>query len=171
MIKGVRTCCRLFSQKFGASHKHVPQTIHELEELVSGTRRAQKITRRVNQSSTLKEFDQISPRLNNFIVELRQEKIYRGWSVGLRNPDPAPLTLAPSVRPKTRLDATFLSQELKVDQRSKKVTCPGLAQNGPSQKSFYGPPQFFAGDKTTENNRSLLGSPELIRLTGACLQV
>ena len=67
-LNGVRTCCRLFSQKFGASHKHVPQTIHELEELVSGTRRAQKIARRVNQSSTLKEFGQITPRLNNFVV-------------------------------------------------------------------------------------------------------
>ena len=74
-LKGIRICCRLFFQKFGASHKHVPQTIHELEELVSGTRRAQKVARRVNQSSTLKEFGQISPRLNNFIVDLRQEEI------------------------------------------------------------------------------------------------
>ena len=78
--------------------------------------------------NTLKEVGQISPRLNNFIVDLRQEEIYRGWSVGLRNPDPALLTLAPSVRPKTRLDATFLSEELKVDKRSKKVTCVGPAQ-------------------------------------------
>ena len=30
------------------------------------------------------------------------------------------------------------------------------------KKLFYGPPQFFAGDKTTETNRSLLGSPELV---------
>ena len=85
-----------------------------------------------------------------------------GWSVGLRNPNPALLTHAPSARPKTRLDATFLSEELKVDKRSKKVTCVGPAQNGPSQKSFYGPPQFFAGEKTTENNRSLFGPPELV---------
>ena len=106
-LKGIRTCCRLFSQKYRASHKRVPETIHELEELVSGTRRAQKVARRVNQSSTLKEFGQISPRLNNFIVDLRQEEISRGWSVGLRNPNPALLTHAPSARPKTRLDATF----------------------------------------------------------------
>ena len=99
-LNGVGTCCRLFSQKFRASHKRVPETIHELEELVSGTRRAQKVARRVNLSSTLKEFGQISPRLNNFIVDLRQEEISRGWSVGLRNPNPALLTHAPSTRQK-----------------------------------------------------------------------
>ena len=30
-LKGIRTCCRLFSQKFGASHKPIPETIHEQE--------------------------------------------------------------------------------------------------------------------------------------------
>ena len=37
----------------------------------------------------------------------------------------------------------------------------GPAQNGPSEKSFYGPPQIFAGDKTAENNRSLFATTEL----------
>ena len=46
-IKNLQTCCRLFSQKFGASHKRIPESIHELEEQISGTRRAQKIARRV----------------------------------------------------------------------------------------------------------------------------
>ena len=87
-LKCIQTCCRLFSQKFGASHKRVPETIHELEELVSGTRRAQKIARRVNHSNTLKEFGQISPRLNNFIVDLRQEEISTRWSVGAKNSNP-----------------------------------------------------------------------------------
>ena len=69
-IKNLQTCCRLFSQKFGASHKRIPETIHELEEQISGTKRTQKIARRVNQSNTLRDFHQISPRLNNFIVDL-----------------------------------------------------------------------------------------------------
>ena len=80
-LKSVRDCCMSISRKFRASHKQVPQTIHELEELVSGTKRAQKIARKVNQSNSLKEFAQITPRLNNYVIELRQEKIFRGLSV------------------------------------------------------------------------------------------
>ena len=164
-LKGIRTCCRLFSQKFGASNKRVPQTIHELEEQVSGTRRAQKIARRVNQSNNLKEFGQISPRLNDFIVDLRQEEISTVWSVGTRNSNPVLITHAHSARLKTRLDANTFSEELNFDRRSKKVTCFGPACVGPSQNSFVSPcnpPHLFAGDKATEPNRSLLGSPELV---------
>ena len=36
------------------------------------------------------------------------------------------------------------------------------AQNGPSENSVYGPPQFFVGDRTTENNRSLIATAELV---------
>ena len=74
-IRNLQTCCRLFSQKFRASHKQVPESIHELEEQISGSRRAQKIARRVNQSNTQYDFHSISPRLNNFIVDLRQDEI------------------------------------------------------------------------------------------------
>ena len=31
-----------------------------------------------------------------------------------------------------------------------------------SEKSVYGPPQFFTGDRTTENNRSLFATAELV---------
>ena len=126
-LKGIRTCCRLFSQKFRASHKRVPETIHELEELVSGTRRAQKVARRVNQSNTLKEFGQSSPRLNSYIVDLRQEEISTRWSVVAKNSDPALLTRVPPVGPKGRLDANFFSEELNFDRGSKKVTSFGPA--------------------------------------------
>ena len=37
-----------------------------------------------------------------------------------------------------------------------------LAQNGPSGKSFYGPPQFLAGDQTAENDRSFFATEELV---------
>ena len=62
-LKSVRDCCRSISRKFSSSHKQVPQTIHELEELVSGTDRAKKIARKVNQANSLKEFAQITPRI------------------------------------------------------------------------------------------------------------
>ena len=77
-LKGVRDCCRSFSRKFSSSHKKVPQTIHELEELVSSTQRAKKIDRKVNQADSLREFAKITPRINNFVIELRQERIFRG---------------------------------------------------------------------------------------------
>ena len=160
-LKGIRNCCRSISRKFRASHKQVPQTIHELEELVSGTKRAQKIARKVNQSNSLKEFAQITPRLNNFVIELRQEKIFRGLSVGLKNPELDLLTRAHSVRPKTDLHASFSGQDFKVEKGPKKVNLRP-AQNGPSEKSVYGPPQFFTGDRTTENNRSLFATAELV---------
>ena len=74
-IKNLQTCCRLFSQKFRASHKRIPDSIHELEQQISGSRRAQKIARKVNQSETLRDFHSITPRLNSFIVDLQQEEI------------------------------------------------------------------------------------------------
>ena len=45
------------------------------------------------------------------------------------------------------------------------MTCFGPACVGPSQNSFVSPcdpPRLFAGDKATEPNQSLLGSPELV---------
>ena len=77
-LKGVRDCCRSISRKFSSSHKKVPQSIHELEELVSSTQRAKKIDRKVNQADSLREFAEITPRINNFVIELRQERIFRG---------------------------------------------------------------------------------------------
>ena len=70
-IKNLQTCCRLFSQKFRASHKRIPVSIHELERQISGSRRAQKIARKVNQSETLRDFHSITPRLNSSIAELK----------------------------------------------------------------------------------------------------
>ena len=41
------------------------------------------------------------------------------------------------------------------------------AQNGPSENLVYGPPQFFAGDRATENNRSLIATVELVYESGS----
>ena len=87
-LKSVRDCCRSFSRKFSSSHKKVPQTIHELEELVSSTQRAKKIDRKVNQADSLREFAEITPRISNFVIELRQQRIFRGGcSVESQNPE------------------------------------------------------------------------------------
>ena len=32
----------------------------------------------------------------------------------------------------------------------------------PSEKTVYGPPEYFAGDRPTENNRSLFAPAELV---------
>ena len=55
-LKSVRDCCRSFYRKFSSSHKRVPQTLHELEELVTNAQRAKKLDRKVNQAEALKEF-------------------------------------------------------------------------------------------------------------------
>ena len=72
-IQNLQTCCRLFAQKFRASHKPIPNSILDLEKQISGSKRAQKIARRVNQSQSLRDFHCITPRLNSFIVDLQQE--------------------------------------------------------------------------------------------------
>ena len=160
-LKSVRDCCRSISRKFRASHKQVPQTIHELEELVSGTIRAQKVARKVNQAYSLKEFAQITPHLNSFVIELRQEKIFRGLSVGLKNPEIHTVPHAHSVRVEPDLHASFSGQDFKVAKGPKKVSSRPVPKR-PSEKIVYGPTEFFAGDRPSENTRSLFEPAELV---------
>ena len=72
-LQNLQTCCRLFANKFRASHKATPKSILDLERRTLGSKRALKIARRVNQSCELKDFHHISPRLNSLIVDLQQE--------------------------------------------------------------------------------------------------
>ena len=161
-LKSVRDCCRSISRKFRASHKQVPQTIHELEELVSGTKRAKKIARKVNQADSLKEFAQITPRLNNFVIELRQERIFRGgYSVGLQNPEISTIPHARSVRVKPDLHTPFSGQDSKVVIGPKKVSSNPVPKRS-SEKIVYGPPELFVGDRQSENHRSLIAPAELV---------
>ena len=62
-LKSVGNCFRSFCRKFSSSHKRVPQTLHELEELVSNTQSAKKLDRKVNQAESLREFADITPRM------------------------------------------------------------------------------------------------------------
>ena len=108
-IKNLQTYCRLFSQKFRASHKQIPESIHELEEQISGPRRAQKIARRVNQSNTLRDFHLISPRLNNFLVDLQQEEISFRRVLYTRSSDQALLSCMSPAEPEGCLFSNLFS--------------------------------------------------------------
>ena len=59
-LQSLLTCCRLFANKFRASHKATPKSILDLERRTLGSKRALKIARRVNQSCELKDFHHIS---------------------------------------------------------------------------------------------------------------
>ena len=105
---------------------------------------------------------QITPRLNNFVIELRQEKIFRGsWSVGLQNPEIHTVPHAHSVRVKPDLHASFSGQDFKVVKSPKKVSSRPVPKRSP-EKIVYGPPEIFVGDRPSENDRSLIAPAELV---------
>ena len=66
----------MFGQKFKSSHKSLPGSLPAIEREISGSKRAQKVARRVNQSETLRDFQEISPRLCSYITDLVQEKSF-----------------------------------------------------------------------------------------------
>ena len=121
-IKNLQTCCRLFSQKFRASHKQIPDSIVELEEQISGSRRAQKIARRVNQSNTLRDFHSISPRLSSFIVDLPQEEIISRRVIYNRSSDQSLLSCVSPAEPEGRLSSNMISARLNFQRGSKILT-------------------------------------------------
>ena len=136
-LKGVRDCCRSISRKFSSSHKKVPQTIHELEELVSSTQRAKKIDRKVNQADCLRELAEITLRINNFVIELCQQRIFRGgYSVGLQNPEISTIPHTRSakvVKVKPGLHDPLFGQDSKVVRGPKKVSSNPAPEN-PAEK-------------------------------------
>ena len=109
-IQNLQTCCRLFSQKFRASHKQIPNSILELEQQISGSKRAQKIARRVNQSQSLRDFHCITPRLNSFIVDLQQEEILSRRVVYNRSSDQVLLPRVITAQPEGRLLTHLVSE-------------------------------------------------------------
>ena len=118
-IKNLQTCCRLFFQKFRASHKRVPDSILELEQQISGSRRAQKIARRVNQSQTLRDFHSITPRLNSFIVDLQHEEILSRRVVYNRSSDQVLLPSVITAEPKGRLLTSEARERLNLSKGPK----------------------------------------------------
>ena len=151
-LKGVRDCCRSFCRKFSSSHKRVPQTLHELEELVSNTQRAKKLDRKVNQAESLREFAEITLRINNFVIELRQQRIFRGrWSVESQNPETPHVHSVKVVKVKPGPRAPIFCQDSEVVSGLKKVN-PNPAPENPAEKIISGSSGLFAGDRAPELN-------------------
>ena len=77
-LQNLKTCCRLFANRFRASHKATPKSILDLERRTLGSKRALKIARRVNQSCELKDFEAAGSSFEvagSHLVELHQPPI------------------------------------------------------------------------------------------------
>ena len=152
-LKSVRNCFRSFCRKFSSSHKRVPQTLHELEELVSNTQSAKKLDRKVNQAESLREFADITPRIGNFVVELRQQRIFREtWSVESQNPK------VKVVKVKSGPRAPVFCQDSAVVSGPKKFD-PNPDKENPAEQIISGSSQFFASDSSPKKYRSLISRP------------
>ena len=152
-LKSVRNCFRSFCRKFSSSHKRVPQTLHELEELVSNTQSAKKLDRKVNQAESLREFADITPRIGNFVVELRQQRIFREtWSVESQNQKVKVLKAKPDPRaPSFWQDSAIVS--------GPKKFAPYPDKENPGGQIISGSSQTFAGDSSPKKYRSLNSRP------------
>ena len=110
----------------------------------------------MNQAESLREFADITPRISNFVVELRQQRIFRGtWSVESQNPE------APSVKVvkvKTGPRAPIFCQDSEVVSGPKKVN-PNPAPENPAEKIISGSSGLFAGDRSPKKHRSLISRP------------
>ena len=116
----------------------------------------------MNQADSLREFAEITPRINNFVIELRQLRIFRGgYSVGLQNPEISTIPHAhPAkvVKVKPGLRAPLFGQDSKIVRGPKKVSS-NPAPKKLSEKIVPGSPKLFVGDRQSENPRSLISQP------------
>ena len=95
------------------------------------------------------------------MIELRQQRIFRGgYSVGLQNPEISTIPHARSVKVKPDLHTPLFGQDSKVVRGPKKVSS-NPAPKRSSEKTVYGPPELFVGDRQSENRRSLITPAEL----------
>ena len=157
-IKNLQTCCRLFSQKFRASHKQIPDSIHELEQQISGSRRAQKIARKVNQSETLRDFHSITPRLNSFIVDLQQEEIISRRVVYNRSSDQILLPRVITAQPEERLLTHLVSERLNLRKDPKTESPFEPASKNSVVVQLDPPPVASAINQREEPSQSLFDS-------------
>ena len=157
-IKNLQTCCRLFSQKFRASHKRISDSILELEQQISGSRRAQKIARRVNQSQTLRDFHSITPRLNSFIVDLQQEEILSRRVVYNRSSDQILLPRVITAQPEERLLTHLVSERLNLPKDPKTESPFEPASKNSVLVQLHPPPVASAINQKEEPSQSLFDS-------------
>ena len=107
----------------------------------------------MNQAESLREFADITPRISNFVVELRQQRIFRGaWSVESQNPK------VKVVKVKSGPLAPVFCQDSEVVSGPKKVN-PNPDTENPAEQIISGSSQFFAGDSSPKKHRSLISRP------------
>ena len=130
-----------------------------ISTLVSNTQRAKKLDRKVNQAESLREFAEITPRINNFVIELRQQRIFRGrWSVESQNPEVPHAHSVKVVKVKPGTRAPIFCQDSEVVSGPKKFN-PYPDTENPAEQIISGSSQFFAGDSSPKKHRSLISSP------------
>ena len=166
-IQNLQSCCRLFANKFRASHKPTPNSILDLEKQISGSKRALKIARRVNQSQLLKDFHHITPRLNSFIVDLQQESsrqvVYKRSSDQILLPS---VKTAEPKGPKTGSPFEAAGSHL-VELHPPPIEKPIVSAAKLSQSLFLEPTS-----RNTQTDFSLVSDTELLRVrTGSVDQL
>ena len=73
-------CCSSCLNKFPLKHRTKPQNFSDVEERILKSKSAQKVGRKTSQSTQLKDFHSISPRIKDFIVDIEAQNrqvIYR----------------------------------------------------------------------------------------------
>ena len=83
-------CCSSCLNKFRLKHRTKPQNFSDVEERILRSKSAQKVGRKTSQSTQLKDFHSISPRLKDFIIDIEaqnRQAIYKRSSGQVSAPD------------------------------------------------------------------------------------
>ena len=83
-------CCSSCLNKFRLKHRTKPQNFSDVEERILRSKSAQKVGRKTSQSTQLKDFHSISPRLKDFIRDIEaqdRQEFYKRSSGQVSAPD------------------------------------------------------------------------------------
>ena len=72
-LLSILKCCSSCLNKFRIKHKAKPQNFSDVEERILRSKSAQKVGRKTSQSTHLKDFHSISPRLKDFIRDIEAQ--------------------------------------------------------------------------------------------------
>ena len=89
-LLSILKCCSSCLNKFRIKHKAKPQNFSDVEERILRSKSAQKVGRKTSQSTQLKDFHSISPRLKDFIRDIEaqnRQEFYKRSSGQVSAPD------------------------------------------------------------------------------------
>ena len=89
-LLSILKCCSSCLNKFRLKHRTKPQNFSDVEERILRSKSAQKVGRKTSQSTQLKDFHSISPRLKDFIIDIEaqnRQAIYKRSSGQVSAPD------------------------------------------------------------------------------------